>query len=224
MSTLRPDQREAVALRYEEGLSFDEIGQVCAFRRLLPEPCHGHAKNSHACWPQPMGSEAGLQRMVVSCVILIERWTRIGPSVLAMAGCSNTDRDYEADAASVCDEALIPSGGLARVHRTNDDAIANAMVVDARPPAGLAKPLSGAGPRHIIALFRCASALSIIDGVRRGARSHDYATVGSTGPNLSLVGAHVSAAHRRRSLRTKVTVTYSDSGDCDRGFIALAPA
>jgi RNA polymerase sigma factor (sigma-70 family) len=28
MATLRPDQREAVVLRYEEGLSFDEIGQV----------------------------------------------------------------------------------------------------------------------------------------------------------------------------------------------------
>jgi RNA polymerase sigma-70 factor, ECF subfamily len=28
LATLRPDQREAVALRYEEGLSFDEIGQV----------------------------------------------------------------------------------------------------------------------------------------------------------------------------------------------------
>jgi RNA polymerase sigma-70 factor (ECF subfamily) len=28
MATLRPDQREAVALRYEEGLSFDQIGQV----------------------------------------------------------------------------------------------------------------------------------------------------------------------------------------------------
>jgi RNA polymerase sigma-70 factor (ECF subfamily) len=28
MATLRPDQREAVALRYEEGLSFDEIGQI----------------------------------------------------------------------------------------------------------------------------------------------------------------------------------------------------
>jgi RNA polymerase sigma-70 factor (ECF subfamily) len=28
LSTLRPDQREAVALRYEEGLSFEEIGQV----------------------------------------------------------------------------------------------------------------------------------------------------------------------------------------------------
>jgi RNA polymerase sigma-70 factor (ECF subfamily) len=28
MATLRPDQREAVALRYEEGLSFEEIGQV----------------------------------------------------------------------------------------------------------------------------------------------------------------------------------------------------
>ncbi len=28
MATLRSDQREAVALRYEEGLSFDEIGQV----------------------------------------------------------------------------------------------------------------------------------------------------------------------------------------------------
>jgi RNA polymerase sigma-70 factor (ECF subfamily) len=28
MATLRPDQREAVVLRYEEGLSFEEIGQV----------------------------------------------------------------------------------------------------------------------------------------------------------------------------------------------------
>ena len=28
LATLRPDQREAVALRYEEGLSFEEIGQV----------------------------------------------------------------------------------------------------------------------------------------------------------------------------------------------------
>ncbi len=28
LATLRPDQREAVALRYEEGLSFGEIGQV----------------------------------------------------------------------------------------------------------------------------------------------------------------------------------------------------
>jgi RNA polymerase sigma-70 factor (ECF subfamily) len=28
MATLRPDQREAMALRYEEGLSFEEIGQV----------------------------------------------------------------------------------------------------------------------------------------------------------------------------------------------------
>jgi RNA polymerase sigma-70 factor, ECF subfamily len=28
MAALRPDQREAVVLRYEEGLSFDEIGQV----------------------------------------------------------------------------------------------------------------------------------------------------------------------------------------------------
>jgi RNA polymerase sigma-70 factor, ECF subfamily len=28
MATLRPDQRAAVALRYEQGLSFDEIGQV----------------------------------------------------------------------------------------------------------------------------------------------------------------------------------------------------
>lgn len=28
LATLRPDQRAAVALRYEEGLSFDEIGQV----------------------------------------------------------------------------------------------------------------------------------------------------------------------------------------------------
>ena len=28
MAMLKPDQREAVALRYEEGLSFDEIGQV----------------------------------------------------------------------------------------------------------------------------------------------------------------------------------------------------
>jgi RNA polymerase sigma-70 factor, ECF subfamily len=28
MATLRPDQREAVVLRYEEGLSFEEIGQI----------------------------------------------------------------------------------------------------------------------------------------------------------------------------------------------------
>jgi len=28
LATLKPDQRAAVALRYEEGLSFDEIGQV----------------------------------------------------------------------------------------------------------------------------------------------------------------------------------------------------
>lgn len=28
MAALRPDQREAVVLRYEEGLSFEEIGQV----------------------------------------------------------------------------------------------------------------------------------------------------------------------------------------------------
>jgi RNA polymerase sigma-70 factor (ECF subfamily) len=28
MAKLKPDQREAVALRYEEGLTFDEIGQV----------------------------------------------------------------------------------------------------------------------------------------------------------------------------------------------------
>jgi RNA polymerase sigma-70 factor (ECF subfamily) len=28
MATLRPDQRAAIALRYEEGLSFEEIGQV----------------------------------------------------------------------------------------------------------------------------------------------------------------------------------------------------
>jgi RNA polymerase sigma-70 factor, ECF subfamily len=28
MATLRPDQREAIVLRYEEGLSFEEIGQV----------------------------------------------------------------------------------------------------------------------------------------------------------------------------------------------------
>jgi RNA polymerase sigma factor (sigma-70 family) len=28
MATLKPDQRGAVALRYEEGLSFEEIGQV----------------------------------------------------------------------------------------------------------------------------------------------------------------------------------------------------
>ena len=28
LATLRPDQRAAIALRYEEGLSFDEIGQV----------------------------------------------------------------------------------------------------------------------------------------------------------------------------------------------------
>ena len=28
MAQLRPDQREAVALRYEEGLAFDEIGQI----------------------------------------------------------------------------------------------------------------------------------------------------------------------------------------------------
>jgi RNA polymerase sigma-70 factor (ECF subfamily) len=28
MATLRSDHREAIALRYEEGLSFEEIGQV----------------------------------------------------------------------------------------------------------------------------------------------------------------------------------------------------
>jgi RNA polymerase sigma-70 factor (ECF subfamily) len=28
MATLRPDQREAIVLRYEEGLSFEEIGQI----------------------------------------------------------------------------------------------------------------------------------------------------------------------------------------------------
>ena len=28
LATLRPDQRAAIALRYEEGLSFDEIGQI----------------------------------------------------------------------------------------------------------------------------------------------------------------------------------------------------
>lgn len=28
MAALKPDQREAMALRYEEGLSFEEIGQV----------------------------------------------------------------------------------------------------------------------------------------------------------------------------------------------------
>ena len=54
LAQLRPDQRAAVILRYESGLSFDEIGDG-------PRRSGGHSQI--ACPPRPQGAGAAADRV-----------------------------------------------------------------------------------------------------------------------------------------------------------------